>query len=73
MTAALTAMLERLAADPARMRAAARAEAERLFAPEVVCAGVSAALDRLLAGRARADGAGPERGPEIHELTGSAS
>jgi glycosyltransferase involved in cell wall biosynthesis len=73
MTTALTAMLERLAGDPARMRAAARAEAERLFAPEVVCAGVSAALDRLLAGGSRAGGVGPERGPEIHELTGSAS
>jgi glycosyltransferase involved in cell wall biosynthesis len=73
MTAAVTAMLERLSADPARMRAAARAEAERLFAPEIVCAGVSAALTLLVGTAPRAAGGGRERGPEIHELSGSTS
>ncbi|MCW3031810.1 MAG: glycosyltransferase [Solirubrobacterales bacterium] len=73
MAAAVVAMLDRLAADPAGMRAAARAEAERLFAPEIVCAGVSSALARLTAGRSRAAGAGPDRDPGVQELTGSAS
>ena len=49
MTDAITAMLDRLATTPAETRALARAEAERLFAPEVCveypwrCNGSSAA------------------------------
>ena len=45
---AITTMLERLRSDPAGVRSTARAEAERLFAPEVVCAHVSSALEGLL-------------------------
>jgi hypothetical protein len=73
MAAAVTEMLERLRRDPYPLRAAARAEAARLFAPEVVCAAVSAALARLADGELAGRGGGAERGPEIHELTGSAS
>jgi glycosyltransferase involved in cell wall biosynthesis len=47
MAAAIVAMLERLRREPAETRSRARAEAERLFAPSVVCAQVSAALQRL--------------------------
>lgn len=50
MVAAITEMLDRLRADPAGTRASARAEAERLFVPEVVCEQVSAALERLVHG-----------------------
>lgn len=48
MAAAILAMVERLNADPRGLRALARAEAERLFAPERVCEGVSEALERLV-------------------------
>jgi hypothetical protein len=41
-------MLGKLRREPAELRAHARAEAERLFAPAVVCRGVSAALARLV-------------------------
>jgi glycosyltransferase involved in cell wall biosynthesis len=50
MTSAVAQMLERLRSEPARLRAGARSEAERLFAPEVVCAQISGALHRLLEG-----------------------
>jgi len=53
MARAIVAVLERLRADPAATRSLARAEAERLFAAEVVCERVSAALQRLLAGEAQ--------------------
>jgi glycosyltransferase involved in cell wall biosynthesis len=56
LAAATVEMLERLRADPERTRALARAEAERLFAPEVVCEQVAGALQRLLT--AAADDAG---------------
>jgi glycosyltransferase involved in cell wall biosynthesis len=49
MASAITAMLERVRADPAAVRSTARAEAERLFAPDQVCGSISAALERLLA------------------------
>jgi glycosyltransferase involved in cell wall biosynthesis len=55
MADAITAMLGRLASNPAETRALARAEAERLFAPEIVCEQVSAALQVLAAGGGRAD------------------
>jgi len=48
MATAVTEMLERLRLDPTRTRALARAEAERRFAPEVVCAQISDALQRLV-------------------------
>jgi glycosyltransferase involved in cell wall biosynthesis len=48
MATAILAMLERLSADPRQLRSLARAEAERLFAPERVCEGVSDALERLV-------------------------
>jgi len=47
IAAAITTMLERLKANPQQTRALARAEAERLFAPEVVCGQISRALERL--------------------------
>ena len=50
MAAAVIAMLEQLRADPTALRARARAEAERLFSPEVVCEQISAALVRLADG-----------------------
>jgi glycosyltransferase involved in cell wall biosynthesis len=52
MASAIVAMLERLREDPAALRSLARAEAERRFAPDVVCEQISDALERLL-GRVR--------------------
>jgi glycosyltransferase involved in cell wall biosynthesis len=51
---AIVELLDRLAADPAGVRRRARAEAERLFAPTVVCASLSAALERLVGAGAAA-------------------
>ena len=51
MASAIEAMIERLRADPAATRALARAEAERRFAPDVVCAQISAALEGLVDAR----------------------
>jgi glycosyltransferase involved in cell wall biosynthesis len=48
MAAAVLALLGRLRANPAQVSATARAEAERLFAGEVVCGQISAALQRLV-------------------------
>jgi glycosyltransferase involved in cell wall biosynthesis len=48
MADALVKLLERLADAPAELHALARAEAKRLFTPEVVCAQISAALEGLL-------------------------
>jgi glycosyltransferase involved in cell wall biosynthesis len=48
---AIDEMLRRLRADPSSVRAAARAEAERRFAPAVVCAQISQALEQLLESR----------------------
>jgi glycosyltransferase involved in cell wall biosynthesis len=50
MTAAIVELLEALQGDPRAVRSAARSEAERLFAPEVVSDALSAALERLVAG-----------------------
>jgi len=50
MAAAITAMLERLRTSPTETRSLARAEAERRFAPDVVCAQISAALEQLVHG-----------------------
>ncbi len=50
MFAAIRETLVRLEADPKQLRSAAHAEAERLFAPERVCEGVSASLERLVEG-----------------------
>jgi glycosyltransferase involved in cell wall biosynthesis len=41
---ALVATLERVREDPQRMRELARSEAERLFAPDVICATIAAGL-----------------------------
>ena len=57
MASAIVAMLERLGEDRAGIAAVARAEAERLFAPDVVCAQISDALERLVDGA----GAGHEQ------------
>jgi len=56
MAAAIVEMLDRMRTDAARMRATARGEAERLFAPDVVCEQISTALQRLVA-------EGPSRDP----------
>jgi glycosyltransferase involved in cell wall biosynthesis len=45
---AIEATIARLRDEPARMRSLARAEAERRFAPAVVCEQISAALEGLL-------------------------
>ncbi|HEX3911281.1 MAG TPA: glycosyltransferase family 4 protein [Solirubrobacteraceae bacterium] len=50
LVAAIVAMLERLRADAPQTRALARAEAERRYAPALVCREVSLALERLLDG-----------------------
>jgi hypothetical protein len=57
MAMAIATMLERLKASPAETESKARAEAERLFAPELVCQSISAALERLVdgAGNGRVD------------------
>ncbi|HLH14339.1 MAG TPA: glycosyltransferase, partial [Solirubrobacteraceae bacterium] len=49
LTASILEMRERMASDAPRMRAAARQQAERLFAPEIVCEQISTALERLVA------------------------
>ncbi|MGO9321433.1 MAG: glycosyltransferase family 4 protein [Solirubrobacteraceae bacterium] len=51
---AITDMLGRVRADASQTRSTARAEAERLFAPDVVCEKISAALIALVDGT-RAD------------------
>jgi glycosyltransferase involved in cell wall biosynthesis len=48
MVAAIAAMLDRLRARPGELRTKARAEAERLFAPDLVCEQISAALERVV-------------------------
>ena len=48
MADAIHAMLQRLRADAVGTRRLARAEAERLFAPEAVCAEITRALERLI-------------------------
>jgi glycosyltransferase involved in cell wall biosynthesis len=58
MADAIVELLGRLAADPGAMRANARAQARRLFAPEVVCEQISTALEALVEERRRG-GPGP--------------
>ena len=48
MAAAITTMVEAIRRDPDGVRGKARAEAERLFAPEVVCEQISRALEGLV-------------------------
>lgn len=48
MVAAITQMLEQLRGAPAELRARARAEAERRFAPSVVCGQIALALEQLV-------------------------
>lgn len=48
LATAITELLDRLRAQPAELRSLARSEAERLFAPEVVCEQISTALERLV-------------------------
>jgi glycosyltransferase involved in cell wall biosynthesis len=45
---ALTTMLAELARGPSELRAAAHSEAERLFAPEVICEQIASALEALV-------------------------
>lgn len=53
MAAAICELHARLRDNQAELRATARTEAERLFAPDVVCAQISAALERLVRGDGR--------------------
>lgn len=48
MATAIATMLDRLERSPADIRSVARGEAERLFAPEVVCGKISRALEQLV-------------------------
>jgi glycosyltransferase involved in cell wall biosynthesis len=48
MADGIVELLSRVRAEPAQMREAAHAEAQRLFAPEVVCGQVAAALGRIV-------------------------
>ncbi len=74
MAAAIVAMLDGLRANASEMRSTARAEAQRLFAPEVVCEGVSAALERLVDGGAHEPaGAGEGSDRHVQELDHSTS
>jgi glycosyltransferase involved in cell wall biosynthesis len=73
MAEAIVAMLERLATDPAATRARARAEAERLFAPEIVCGGVSTAIERLTRGEGAPGAADAFGDPAVAEAGGPAS
>jgi len=73
MAAAIEDTLERLRQDPVAVRSLARAEAERLFAPEIVCAGVSRALVELTGPQARTSEAAAMPLQARDELTGSAS
>ncbi len=75
LATALLATIERLRGERAQVTATARAEAERLFAPEIVGAQISDALERLVGARdvAEPDGeATPDGGPAA-QPTGSAS
>jgi glycosyltransferase involved in cell wall biosynthesis len=73
MTTAIAAILDKLETDPTGTRSVARAEAERLFAPEVVCQQISAALERLARG-APDDARGARPAPaEAMAHTGSAA
>jgi glycosyltransferase involved in cell wall biosynthesis len=50
LATAITEMLARLKSNPTQTRALARAEAERLFAPDVICEQISNALEGLIVG-----------------------
>jgi glycosyltransferase involved in cell wall biosynthesis len=50
MARAITTMLDKLRASPAETRSLARAEANRCFAPDVVCEQISLAMEELVAG-----------------------
>ena len=62
LAAGIETMLERMRRDPERMRSLARAEAERRFAPSVVCRQISDALQAL----ARASGPSPREHRTSH-------
>jgi glycosyltransferase involved in cell wall biosynthesis len=53
MASEIVGMIEQLRANTAETRAAARAQAQRLFAPEVVCEQIASALESLLDGTAQ--------------------
>jgi glycosyltransferase involved in cell wall biosynthesis len=61
-------MLERLRSDPAELRRRARAEAERRFAPDVVCKQISDALEALVE-RSRTGTVRSRPGPPGHAPT----
>jgi glycosyltransferase involved in cell wall biosynthesis len=52
MVAAIVDMLDRVRSHPEEVRHKAHAEAQRLFAPDVVCRQISTALERLVTGTA---------------------
>lgn len=51
MVGGISTLLDRLRANPAAIRSTARAEAQRLFAPDVVCRQISLALVQMVEGR----------------------
>jgi glycosyltransferase involved in cell wall biosynthesis len=52
MSDAIVATLQRLSRQPREVRGKSHSEAERLFAPELICARISRALEQLVAGEA---------------------
>ncbi len=69
MASAIEEMLARVHADPSAMRATARAEAERRFARDVVCAQISDALEDLVATHTGASGARADAAREAEPAT----
>ena len=51
MATAIAETIDRLRRAPAQTRSKARTEAQRLFAPELVCEQISTALEQLVTGR----------------------
>ncbi len=64
MAQAIVATLQKVASAPEETRSTARAEAARLFAPEVVCEQISDALERLVDGPSPDRTGHAQRGPE---------
>jgi glycosyltransferase involved in cell wall biosynthesis len=73
MADAVETTIAGLRADPPGTRARARAEAERLFSPELVCERVATALAQLTGARSGAQAAPSGPGRAADELTGSPS
>lgn len=73
MSDAILATIERARADPTTIEAAARTEAQRLFAPERVCEEISHALERLVAKASPAHVSASGTGPQTSESAAPAA